>query len=224
MFSAVIFDMDGLLVDSEPHWRAAEIQVFEEHLGVRVTEAQCAETMGIRIDHVVQLWLDRHPKPDVNAADLVRIIVDKMCERMREQGTALPGVHRLVTLLKRRGLPLAVASSSPRRLIDAVLQRLELTQQFAVVHSAEEEARGKPDPAVYLTAARLLRVSPQACLVFEDSLAGVAAGRSAGMRVVAVPALDQRHKPEYRDADLIIESLERFTDETLDALQNQFGV
>lgn len=220
MFSAVIFDMDGLLVDSEPHWRAAEIQVFEQYLGVRVTEAQCAETMGIRIDHVVRLWLERHPKRGVGADELVQVIVDAMCQRMREQGTALPGVHKLVTLLKRRGLPLGVASSSPRRLIDAVLQRLQLTQEFAVVHSAEEEARGKPDPAVFLSAARLLQVSPRSCLVFEDSLAGIAAGRSAGMRVVAVPAADQRHKPEYRDADLVLDSLECFTDETLDALQH----
>jgi sugar-phosphatase len=220
MFSAVIFDMDGLLVDSEPHWRAAEMQVFEEHLGVHVTEAQCAETMGIRIDHVVQLWLGRHPKPGVNADDLVRIIVDAMCRRMRDQGVALPGVHELVTLLKRRGLPLAVASSSPRRLIDAVLDRLQLSPAFATVHSAEEEALGKPDPAVFLTTARLLQVAPRACLVFEDSVAGVQAARSAGMHVVAVPAPDQRHRPEFADADLVLDSLEQFTDETLNALQN----
>lgn len=216
--------MDGLLVDSEPHWRAAEIQVFEQHLGVRVTEAQCAETMGIRIDHVVRLWLARHPKPGVHADDLVRIIVDAMCQRMREQGTALPGVHKLVTLLKRRGLPLGVASSSPRRLIDAVLHRLELSYEFAVVHSAEEEARGKPDPAVYLTAARLLAVSPASCLVFEDSVAGIQAARAAGMRVVAVPATDQRHKPEFADADLVIDSLECFTEETLKTLEDQLSV
>ncbi|HEX2878013.1 MAG TPA: hexitol phosphatase HxpB [Polyangiaceae bacterium] len=220
MFSAVIFDMDGLLVDSEPHWRAAEIQVFEEHLGVRVTEAQCAETMGIRIDHVVRLWLDRHPKPGVHADDLVRIIVDAMCQRMRDQGVALPGVHELVTLLKRRALPLAVASSSPRRLIDAVLERLQLSPAFTVVHSAEEEARGKPDPAVFLTTARLLQVAPSACLVFEDSVAGVQAARSAGMHVVAVPAADQRHRPEFADADLILDSLECFTNETFTALQH----
>jgi sugar-phosphatase len=220
MLSAVIFDMDGLLVDSEPHWRAAEIQVFEQHLGVRVTEAQCAETMGIRIDHVVRLWLGRHPKPGVNVDDLVGIIVDAMCQRMREQGTALPGVHKLVTLLKRHGLPLAVASSSPRRLIDAVLQRLEMTSLFTVVHSAEHEARGKPDPAVFLTTARLLEVAPDSCLVFEDSVAGVQAARSAGMRVVAVPPADQRHRPEFAEADLVIDSLERFTDETLAALQD----
>src|SRR5262245_30860507 len=112
MFSAVIFDMDGLLVDSEPHWRAAEIEIFEQHLGVRLTEAQCAETMGIRIDHVVRLWLGRHPKPGVQAEALVQRIVDSMCQRMTAQGVALPGVHDLVALLKRQGLTLAVASSS----------------------------------------------------------------------------------------------------------------
>jgi sugar-phosphatase len=224
MFSAVIFDMDGLLVDSEPHWRAAEIQVFEKHLGVHVTEAQCAETMGIRIDHVVRLWLDRHPKPGVNADDLVRIIVDAMCQRMRAEGLALPGVHGLVTLLKRRGLPLAVASSSPRRLIDTVLERLQIRPAFSVVHSAEEEARGKPDPAVFLTTARLLQVAPHTCLVFEDSVAGVQAARSAGMCVVAVPAADQRHRPEFVDAARVLDSLECFTEETLSALQDEFRV
>jgi beta-phosphoglucomutase-like phosphatase (HAD superfamily) len=73
---------------------------------------------------------------------------------------------------------------------------------------------------VYLTAARLLAVPPASCLVFEDSVAGIQAARAAGMRVVAVPAADQRHKPEYADADLVIDSLERFTDETLAALQD----
>jgi sugar-phosphatase len=224
MFSAVIFDMDGLLVDSEPHWRAAEIQVFQERLGLRVTEAQCAETMGIRIDHVVRLWLGRHPTPGVDANDLVRIIVDAMCQRMSEHGVALPGVHKLVTLLKRQDLPLAVASSSPRRLIDTVLRRLQLSEAFSIVHSAEEEAQGKPDPAVYFSTARLLGVTPGSCLVFEDSVAGVQAALSAGMCVVAVPAAEQRARPEFARAALILDSLEDFNSETLENLQHQFGV
>jgi len=141
-----------------------------------------------------------------------------MCDQMRQHAQPLPGVRDLVTWLKHRGLPLAVASSSPRRLIDVVLRQLQLAELFSVVHSAEDEAHGKPHPAVYLTAARLLGVEAQNCLVFEDSVAGLQSAQAAGMCVVAVPAADQRGNPGYQPAQLIIDSLEYFTSETLASL------
>jgi sugar-phosphatase len=107
-----------------------------------------------------------------------------------------------------------VASSSPQRLIDAVLSRLGLQQAFVLSCSAEHEERGKPDPAVFLTTARRLEVSPHHCLVFEDSAVGVTAANRAGMCVVAVPAAD--HDPSvYASAARILPSLEYFTNETL---------
>ena len=106
----------------------------------------------------------------------------------------------LVRLLETLRLPLAVASSSPTSLIEVVLDHLDLREAFRVVVSAENERLGKPDPAVFLTAARRLGVAPGRCVVFEDSEAGVRAARAAGMVVVALIAVDLLELPAYRAA------------------------
>ena len=218
MFAAAILDMDGVIVDSEPLWRRAEIQVFRERVGLALSEAQCTQTMGMRIDHVVQHWLAIHPRDNCDVAQVARAIVDEVRRLILLEGRALPGVHRLVTLLRHQGLKLGLASSSPLALIETVLVKLGLTSAFEAVRSAESEVRGKPDPAVYLSAARSLSVQPAHCLVFEDSLTGIAAARAAAMCVVAVPALEQRTDPRYAAADLLLNSLEDFTAETLSRL------
>jgi sugar-phosphatase len=218
VFRAVIFDMDGLLVDSEPFWRKAEVCIFSEQLGLTVSEAQCAETMGMRIDQVVARWAARSALSSPDCAAIVTAIVDQVCEYVRIDGKALPGVQQLIELLRRRGIPLAVASSSPQRLIDAVLHRLGLHSAITLSCSAEHEAKGKPDPAVFLTTARRLQVPPRECLVFEDSAVGISAAKSAGMCAVAVPGADQLDQLGFAAADRVLPSLEGFTGETLDAL------
>lgn len=218
MLQSAIFDMDGLLVDSEPLWRRAEIQVFNELLALRVTEADCARTMGMRIDHVVSHWMQQHPRPGVRAEQVADAVVDRVCSLIESEARAMPGVEQVLALLAARGLRLGLASSSPLRLIECVLSRLDLARVFQVVHSAEFEARGKPDPAVFLTTARKLGAAPQHCLVFEDSIAGVQAGLAANMCVVAVPAAEQRNDVRYRGAALQLASLLEFGEDTLDAL------
>jgi sugar-phosphatase len=118
----------------------------------------------------------------------------------------MPGVTAAIALFERCGLRLAIASSSPLRLIDAVCDRLGLTR-ITVRCSAMDEARGKPAPDVYLTAARRLGVAAANCLALEDSPAGVASARSAGMRCVAVPDPLLATDPRYREADLVLGSL-----------------
>jgi sugar-phosphatase len=118
----------------------------------------------------------------------------------------MPGVTAAIALFERCGLRLAIASSSPLRLIDAVCDRLGLTR-ITVRCSAMDEARGKPAPDVYLTAARRLGVAAANCVALEDSLAGLASARSAGMRCVAVPDPLLAADPRYRQADLVLESL-----------------
>lgn len=218
MFHSAIFDMDGLLVDSEPLWRRAEIQVFDELLALQVTEADCARTMGMRIDHVVSSWLEQHPRPGVQVAQVAGAVVDRVCSLIEHEACAMPGVEQVLELLAARGLRLGLASSSPLRLIECVLGRLGLARAFQVVHSAEFEARGKPDPAVFLTTARKLSAPPQRCLVFEDSIAGVQAGLAANMCVVAVPAVEQRDDVRYLPAALRLGSLVEFGEDTLVAL------
>ncbi len=203
---AAIFDMDGLLIDSEPHWRDAEVNVFGA-LGVPLTHDMCMQTMGMRIDEVVAYWYQRYPWPGPDRLQVRERVLGAVAVRLRSVAEALPGAVLLVQRLVARGVPVAVASSSPRALIDAGLERVGLTSEFSVRCSAMDEARGKPDPGVFLSAARGLGVVPSDCVVFEDSVAGVAGARAAGMRVVAVPAPAQQDHPGFVDADLRLTSL-----------------
>jgi sugar-phosphatase len=127
-------------------------------------------------------------------------------------------VEQVIDLLHQRRIPMAVASSSPQRLIDAVLGRLGLDSVITLSCSAEHEAKGKPDPAVFLTTAKRLQVPARECLVFEDSAVGVTAAKSAGMCAVAVPAADQLTQPGFAAAERVLSSLEQFTNVLLEDL------
>jgi HAD superfamily hydrolase (TIGR01509 family) len=186
---AAIFDMDGLLVDSEPIWHDVEIDVFGRH-GVPLSVERCLETKGMFLGDAVEHWYARYPWTGATRHEVAAEIVDAMAARLSAAVELKPGARYALDFCESRGARLAVASSSPRRLIDAALGRFELAPRFAVVHSAEDEALGKPDPAIFLTTARLLGVDPERCVVFEDSAAGVLAATRAGMACVAVPERD----------------------------------
>ncbi|MDP2315728.1 MAG: hexitol phosphatase HxpB [Pseudomonadota bacterium] len=190
---AVIFDMDGVLVDSEPLWHEAEIEAFGA-VGVRLTVADCLRTTGLRVDAVVDYWFAHQPWAARSKLAVESDIVAGMVRRLREHARPLPGAVEAVRFLHARGLPLAVASSSPLVLIEAVLARLALADAFRLVRSAEHEPHGKPHPGVYLTTAAALGVDPRACVAIEDSGNGIRAAVAAGMYTVAVP--DQPVAPE----------------------------
>lgn len=177
---AVVFDMDGVLIDSEPLWREVEVEVLGA-LGVPITEPDCAATQGLRIDEAVQWWHARHPFEE-SIEVVAAAIVHGVAEGIRKQGEPLPGALEAIRAV--RDVPHAIATSSPWPIIEAVVERLGLN--VAIVCSAEDESAGKPDPAVYLTAARRLGVRPEDCIAVEDSRAGVKSAKAAGMRVVAV--------------------------------------
>lgn len=213
MPSAVIFDMDGVLVDSEPLWRRAEIEVFAE-VGLHLTEAQCAETMGLRMDEVVDLWFARAPWDTGDAADLpasvTARVVDRVVDLVVSEAAPMPGVAGALDRCDAAALPLAIASSSPKRLIRTVVTTFGFDGRFAATCSAEDETHGKPHPAVFLTTATALGVAPRDCLVVEDSVNGVIAARSAGMRVVAVPDSAAFGDPRFSIADAVLGSLDDF--------------
>ncbi|MDP2309178.1 MAG: hexitol phosphatase HxpB [Pseudomonadota bacterium] len=190
---AVIFDMDGVLVDSEPLWHLAEIEAFGA-VGVALTTADCLQTTGLRVDAVVDHWFARHPWAGPPREAVAADIIARMVRLLGDHATAKDGAVEAVRFLRAQGLPLAVASSSPRVLIDAVVARLGLTDAFAVLRSAEHERYGKPHPAVYLATAAALGVDPRACVAIEDSGNGIRAAVAAGMYTIAVP--DQAVAPE----------------------------
>jgi HAD superfamily hydrolase (TIGR01509 family) len=208
---AVIFDMDGVLIDSEPLWRRAEIARFEA-VGLHLSDEACRQTMGFRIDETVAYWYDRHPWPAADLAGMAGSIVDGVVELVEAEGGPLPGVEHAVRLCEKLGLRLAVASSSPPRLIAAVLGKLGIGHAFEVVRSAVDEPQGKPHPAVFLTTADRLAVDPVRCLVVEDSVNGMVAAVAARMRCVVVP---ERPDPRFVLADQVLDSLEELTPDLL---------
>jgi HAD superfamily hydrolase (TIGR01509 family) len=203
VIEAVIFDMDGVLIDSEPFWRRAEIELFGE-LGVHLTDEECRQTTGLRIDQSVAYWYARRPWPDPDLPALANSIVSRVVDLVEHEGQPLPGVEHAVGLCEKRGLRLAVASSSWVRLVDAVLRRLGIADAFEVVRSAADEPYGKPHPGVFLTTAEQLGVEPSGCLVIEDSVNGMVAAVAARMHCVVVP---ERWDPRFVLADAVLDSL-----------------
>jgi sugar-phosphatase len=208
-WQAAIFDMDGLLIDSEPLWQEAEIACFRD-IGVPVTRELCRATAGFRIDEVIRRWHSMFQWQTPGIEEMVTRVLAAVTSLIQERGEALPGVYSTLARLRAAGLPLAIASSSPPQLIEAVVDRLGIGPQLQLTHSGLDEERGKPDPAVFLTTARRLGADPERCLVFEDAPAGVLAGRRAGMHVIAVPSVFDRHDPGFDGAALVLDSLDEF--------------
>ncbi|MEZ5374500.1 MAG: hexitol phosphatase HxpB [Microthrixaceae bacterium] len=198
--SAVIFDMDGVLIDSEPVWEAAEVEVFAS-VGVHLSEADTATTTGLRVDEVVEHWLARRPwddsAPGASVKEVGEAIVDLMVAHAVSRPAEIAGAADVVQRLSGAGWRLAVCSSSPRRLIEASLQGLGLDDGFELVHSAEDEPAGKPHPGCYLSTAEKLGVDPGACVAVEDSVNGAIAAAAAGHVVVAVPTPSMRHDRRF---------------------------
>jgi sugar-phosphatase len=203
---AVIFDMDGVLVDSEPIWQDVELDVLGR-LGVPLTREMCAQTMGFRVEESVAYWYERHPWTGPTVDAVAGELVDGVIAAIGERAEPIAGVTDAIAFLEGAGLRLAIASSSYYRVIDAVLTRFDLAGHFEVVHSAQDEERGKPDPAVYRTAAAKLGVDPVACVAIEDSPNGVLSAKGAGMVCVAVPEPGTEHDARMAEADLVLPSL-----------------
>jgi mannitol-1-/sugar-/sorbitol-6-/2-deoxyglucose-6-phosphatase len=205
---AVIFDMDGVLIDSEPIWRRVEKDIFGR-VGVALSDDDLVETMGVRIGEVVDRRHEQQPWGGPGPRELEAEIVEAVAETIATEGRLEDGVLEAIEHVAGLGLRLALASSSPMRLIEAVLSLGDLANRFEVVVSAEDEEQGKPDPAVYLSAAHALGVLPERCLAIEDSVAGVGAAKAAGMVCVVLP--DPLVPDEaFAEADLIIRSMKEF--------------
>ncbi len=192
-FDAVIFDMDGVLTDSEPIWKIAMEEVFSS-VGCNLTRQDFQRTVGLRLDEVVTYWYDVAPWEKYSAIDVERMIVKRMDELLRKLATPLPGVIEALNYFKENGKKIGLATSSYTVLINAILETMGITDYFEVVWSAENELYGKPHPAVYLTTAEKLGVHPKKCLVIEDSLNGIISGKAAKMSVICIP--EKTHVPE----------------------------
>lgn len=185
-FGAVIFDLDGVLVDAEIWWDEVRIAFARRH-GRSWTEADRAAIMGANSKGWSRTMRRRLDLPGLPRATIEAEVVEAMVERYRVAGAPrIPGAVETVRRVAAE-LPVAVASSGHPDVIAAALDALAIADAFAAVVSSDEVPEGKPAPDVYLLAAARIGVAPERCLVVEDSLNGVLAGRAAGMAVVLVP-------------------------------------
>lgn len=203
---AVIFDMDGVLIDSEPLWKIAEVEVFNS-LGLNLDKPDFEETVGLRIDEVVAFWRSRFPWEGKSNEEVIHEIIDRVVYYIEQEGKPMRGVHEIVPFLSSRGYKLGIGTSSYSRILKTVLKKLELETYFDITHSAEFEEFGKPHPGVYLTCAQQLGVRPSNCLVIEDSFNGLLAAKAASMATIVVPDGSNTPHPHLVIADEQYESL-----------------
>ncbi|HDG1711175.1 TPA: hexitol phosphatase HxpB [Kluyvera ascorbata] len=212
---AAIFDMDGLLIDSEPLWDRGEHEVLSE-LGVDFTRRhELPDTRGLRIDLVVDLWFGQQPWTGPDRATVVERIISRVIALVEETRPLLPGVREAVALCKAQGLKVGLASASPLYMLEKVLTMFDLRDQFDALASADKLDYSKPHPQVYLNCATQLGVSPLNCVALEDSVNGMIASKAARMRSIVVPAAESQLDPRFSLADIKLSSLESLTRENL---------
>ncbi|MBX7151123.1 hexitol phosphatase HxpB [bacterium] len=217
MIDAVIFDMDGVLIDSEPFWRIALQETFAR-VGINMTESLAAQTMGIRIDEVVKYWHKRFPWNGLSVSEVESQIVDRVQELVVQKGEMLAGVRQTLDFFHKKNLPLALASSSPQRLIQTVVGHLHIVSDFKIIHSGELEPYGKPHPAIFLTAAKLLNCDPTHCLVIEDSFNGLIAAKAARMKTICIPEHASFSQTRFDIADIKLKSLNELSEKIFASL------
>ena len=210
MINAVIFDMDGLLLDSEDFWQQAEYETFSS-LGVPLTPADTAKTLGWRCDYVVQYWYNVFAWHGPTPAEVADIIIDNVITMIIKQGKLMPGAREALQLCKSLNLPVALATSSNHKMMLETLKHYDLLHFFDATCSAEFLPFAKPHPQVYLNAAAALGVEAQQCVALEDSVTGVIAANAARMRCIAVPHAKDLQDNRYAIADRMLASLQLLT-------------
>jgi beta-phosphoglucomutase len=205
MMKAIIFDMDGVLVDSEPFNFEIENRQFLLN-GISITDEEHQKYLGVASD---VMWREIAERFNLQIP-VEQLIEQNHTESLRyfaeiEEIPVMPGLVDLLNKLQAKKYPMAVASSSTPEIIDLLLSKTDLKKYFAVIVSAQEAGKSKPEPAVFLLAARKLKVQPQDCLVIEDSANGIKAAQEAGMSCVAYqsPGVNPQNQKE---ADAVIKS------------------
>ncbi|MFM6947314.1 MAG: hexitol phosphatase HxpB [Flavobacteriales bacterium] len=205
-FKAVIYDMDGVLIDSEPLWKIAMETVFGQY-GSTLTKADFQKTVGLRIDEVIHFWNLHEGWNLTNEKVVEQEIIATLISLILAAPKELKGVSDSLHFFRKKGLKIGLATSSSELLIQTVLEALNLKHMFDFTYSAEHEPFGKPHPGVYLKVAQELGVKATQCLVIEDSWNGVLSGLAARMKVCCIPEKTHLPHPNLVVADYHFEDL-----------------
>ncbi|MEN8204216.1 MAG: hexitol phosphatase HxpB [Bacteroidota bacterium] len=218
MIKAVIFDMDGVLIDSEHHWQRTERALFAE-FGINLTDELLHQTRGLTTEEMMDHWGRRFDLDGANPKDLMTRYDSLMVTCIANDVQMMDGARDTLQFFKDKKLPIALASCSTLDHIHAAMESHGIGDYFKMLVSASENMPGKPHPEVYLKTAESLKIDPTSCLAIEDSFYGVIAAKSARMKVVAMPDPLEFHQPRYGAADMKISSLREINEDTFDHLQ-----
>lgn len=181
---AVIFDMDGVIIDSENFWKRAEYEVFSS-LGVVVHQEFTSLTKTMTTTEVTKFWYKKSPWKTNTLEEVEEMVVSRVIDLIEESGNEIIGIESFIKKLKSKGFKIGLATNSPYKIIPVVLKKTGISKYFDILFSAEFVESGKPDPMIYIRTSKELGVDPENCIVIEDSYSGMMAAKKAGMKVVA---------------------------------------
>jgi mannitol-1-/sugar-/sorbitol-6-/2-deoxyglucose-6-phosphatase len=204
---AVIFDMDGVIIDSEPLWQRAEFEVFSS-LGVHMTSEHCERTKYMATAEVTEFWFKKFPWENLSMQEAEQAVIDCVNQLIEKEGKEIKGAINTLKKIKSKGYKIGLATNSPHKIIQTVLNKLRISHYFNAITSAEQE-KAKPDPAVYISTAIKLGIPPKQCIVVEDSYTGALAAKNAGMKVIAL-ADENSNSQLIAIADMTIHSFDAF--------------
>jgi HAD superfamily hydrolase (TIGR01509 family) len=215
--NTVIFDMDGLLIDSEPCWQEAGMETLRQ-FKVTLSPIQYHHTTGLRTPEWLDYWFGFFGIDKALIPAAAKALHENVIEKIKTRADGLPGVHEVLDFFKSKKFLIGLATSSPLPLAKIVTDKLEIGDYFDTLSSADHLPFGKPHPQVYIDCAHALSANPLQCLTFEDSFNGMIAAKAARMKCAVVPVADQYALPKWGAADLKLHSLLEFGEEQLNAM------
>jgi len=215
--NTVIFDMDGLLIDSEPCWQEAGMETLGQ-FNAALSPDQYHFTTGLRTKEWIDYWFGHFSVDKTLAPAAISALHENVIGKIKSKAPAMAGIEPIFSFFKAKGFRIGLATSSPLSLVDVVVEKLGIGSFLDATSSAEDLPFGKPHPQVYMDCAALLGVNPLQCICFEDSFNGLIAAKAARMKCVVIPTPDQYGLAKWGAADLKLPSLLAFGDAQLEEL------
>lgn len=209
--SAIIFDMDGVLLDTEPLWGESMMRVAKSY-HIKVSMAELRFTTGLRIHEVTAFWKEKFPwGTSASSNEVAEAILDDIIDNSIKNATVMPGIIDNLQQLKSNQIHIGVATSSPRRMADQLLKHFGIFDFFGNISTGDQCRLGKPHPEVYEVCANALNVPSFNCIAVEDSVNGMVAAKAIRMKVLAVPEAAKLSHPAFGLADKVIPSMKHWS-------------